>query len=160
MDNGIRAVVGDNTRPVLRHSNPFYALNTTVEGNGYAGLIVIPRWATTMYYNCDTQECTTKEWIETSGGHGSFTDLLNDARTTNTRYLLGLHPDPYMFHQANMRSGDVDQVTIGNQSGKLSLLQIWTELISQELLRLTNWPVSSLKHDDIGQLFLDRQALE
>lgn len=160
MDNGIRFVVGDNTRPVLRNPNPFYALTTTVAGNGYAGLTVIPRWATTIYYNCDTQACTTNEWIATSGGKGTFTDLLNDARTVNTRYLLGLHPDPYMFHQANMRWGDTDQITVGNQSGKLSLMQIWVETITQELLRLTNWPVSSLTHDNIGQLFLDRATLE
>lgn len=160
MDNGIRFVVGDNTRPVLRNSNPFYALTTTVAGNGYAGLTVIPRWATTIYYNCDTQACTTNEWIATSGGSGTFTNLLNDARTVNTRYLLGLHPDPYMFHQANMRWGDTDQITVGNQSGKLSLMQIWVETITQELLRLTNWPVSSLTHDNLGQLFLDRATLE
>ncbi|KAJ0119842.1 hypothetical protein N8I77_012445 [Diaporthe amygdali] len=160
MDNGIKFVVGDNTRPVLRNANPYYALTTTVAGNGYAGLTVIPRWATTIYYNCDTQACTTNEWIATSGGSGTFTNLLNDARTVNTRYLLGLHPDPYMFHQANMRWGDTDQITVGTVSGKLSLMQIWVETITQELLRLTNWPVSSLTHDNLGQLFLDRATLD
>lgn len=161
MDNGIKFVVGDNTRPVLRNTNnTFYPLTTTVAGNGYAGLTVIPRWATTIYYNCDSQECTTKEWIATSGGSGTFTNLLIDARTTNSRYLLGLHPDPYMFHQANLRSGDVDTTTVGTQTGKLALIQIWVETVTQELTRLTNWPVFSMTHDNIGQYFLDRQTLE
>lgn len=59
-----------------------------------------------------------------------------------------------------MRQGDVDSITIGSQSGKLSLLQIWTEVVTQELTRLTDWPVFSLKHDDLGKLFVDRETLE
>lgn len=161
MDNGIKFVVGDNTRPVLRNTNnTFYPLITTVAGNGYAGLTVIPRWATTIYYNCDTATCTTNEWIATSGGSGTFTNLLLDAKTTNSRYLLGLHPDPYMFHQANLRTTDVDTFTVGSVSGKLALIQIWVETVTQEMARLTNWPIFSLKHDDIGQYFLDRVTLE
>lgn len=160
-DNGIHHVVGDNTRPVLRNpNNTFYPAISTKAINGFDGMTIIPRWATTIYYNCDTQECTTLEWVTTSGGVGNFTALLTDARTTNSRYLLGLHPDPYMFHQANMRWGDVDSITVGTQSGKLSLLQIWVETVTQELSRLTNWPIFSLKHDDIGQYFLDRVTLE
>jgi hypothetical protein len=59
-----------------------------------------------------------------------------------------------------MRQGDVDSITIGSQSGRFSLLQIWTEVVTQELTRLTNWPVFSLKHDDLGRLFVDRETLE
>ncbi|KAK3349655.1 hypothetical protein B0T25DRAFT_247462 [Lasiosphaeria hispida] len=161
LDNGIRFVVGDNTRPVLRNQeNSFWPLITTVEANGYAGLVVLPRWATTIYYNCYSQECTLQEWINTSGGSSTFASLLDNARAVNTRYLLGLHPDPFMFHQANLRSGDVDSITVGSQSGPLSLLQIWVETITQEMARLTNWPVTSLKHDDIGTLFLERMQLD
>ena len=50
--------------------------------------------------------------------------------------------------------------TVGDVSGKLSLLQIWVETITQELTRLTDWPVRTLKHDDIAQLFIDRMTLE
>ena len=69
-------------------------------------------------------------------------------------------PCRYMFHQANMRQGDVDSITIGKQTGKFSLLQSWTEVVTQELTRLTNWPILSLKHDDLGRLFVDRETLE
>lgn len=62
--------------------------------NGYAGLYIIGRWATTIYYNCDLPSCTVNEWIATSAGKGTFDDLLDDARETNTRHLLGLHWDP------------------------------------------------------------------
>ncbi|KAJ4329314.1 hypothetical protein N0V84_000209 [Fusarium piperis] len=161
LDNQILYVVGDNTRTPLKNPNSkFWPLISSVEGNGYDGLVIIPRFATTIYYNCDTAECTTKEWIDTSGGAGDFTNLLDNARTENTRYLLGLQADPYMFHQANMRQVDMETITIGDQTGKMSLIMSWVETIAQELYRLTNWPIVSLKHDDIAQYFLDRKSLD
>ncbi|KAL6353722.1 hypothetical protein LRP88_12713 [Fusarium phalaenopsidis] len=161
LDNEILYVVGDNTRSPLKNPNSkFWPLISTVEGNGYDGLVIVPRFATTIYYNCDTAECTTKEWIDTSGGSGDFTNLLDNARTENTRYLLGLQADPYMFHQANMRQVDMETITIGGQTGKMSLIMSWVETITQELYRLTDWPIVSLKHDDIAQYFLDRKTLD
>ncbi|KAI8664211.1 hypothetical protein NCS55_00929200 [Fusarium keratoplasticum] len=161
LDNQILYVVGDNTRTPLKNPNSkFWPLISTVEGNGYDGLVIVPRFATTIYYNCDTAECTTQEWIDTSGGSGDFTNLLDNARTENTRYLLGLQADPYMFHQANMRQVDMETITIGDQTGKMSLIMSWVETITQELYRLTDWPIVSLKHDDIAQYFLDRKTLD
>jgi len=52
MDNGILAGVGDSTRPALLNpENVNWPLTTTVEANGYAGFLIIPRWATRIYYN-------------------------------------------------------------------------------------------------------------
>lgn len=97
MDNGIVNVVGDNTRPLLRNTqNTFWPLTTTVAGNGYAGLNVMPRWATIIYYNCDLPACTLQEWIDTSAGSGTFDDLLANTRDTAIRNLMGLHWDPYV----------------------------------------------------------------
>jgi len=76
----------------------------------------------------------------------------------NTWHLLGLHWDPFMFHQANLRQADVPEVPINGVNRKLSLIQIWTEIVLQEMTRLTNWPVITKKHDDLGQAFLDRMA--
>jgi hypothetical protein len=161
MDNGLEYVVGDNTRPPLKNPNSkYYPLISNVANNGYDGLVIIPRFATTIYYNCDTSACTTQEWIDTSGGSGTFTDLLNDARNTNSRYLLGLQADPYMFHQANLRQTDMPTITVGSQTGKHSLIMSWVETITQEMYRLTNWPITSLKHDDIGKYFVDRMTLD
>ncbi|KAH8883162.1 hypothetical protein GQ53DRAFT_431806 [Thozetella sp. PMI_491] len=160
MDNNITYVVGDNTRSPLRNSqNSFWPRTTTVNDDGYAGLITIPRWATSIYYNCDFANCTLQEWIDTSNGAGDFqTGLLGDARTTNVKYLLGLHGDPFMFHQANLRQTDAPTFTVGTKTGRMSLLQIWVETIAQEMIRLTKWPITSLKHDDIGKFFVDRMA--
>ncbi|KAJ9652490.1 hypothetical protein H2201_009218, partial [Coniosporium apollinis] len=158
MDNGIKHIVGDNTRPPLMNpESSFWPLTSTVAGNGYAGLNIIPRWATTIYYNCDTPDCTLQEWIDTSGGSGDFQNLLRDARAVNTRHLLGLHWDPFMFHQANMRQIDMPNTEVNGVAAKLSLLQIWVEVIVQEMVRLVSWPIVSLKHDDIGVVFQQRE---
>ncbi|KAH6986696.1 hypothetical protein EDB80DRAFT_590019 [Ilyonectria destructans] len=161
MDSGIFHVVGDNTRPVLRNQdNKYWPLISTVASNGYDGLTIVPRFSTTIYYNCDTPICTTNEWIATSAGAGGFTDLLALAKADNTRYLLSLQADPYMFHQANLRQTDADSLTIGSQTGKMSLIMAWTETIVQEMMRLTNWPIQSLKQEDFTQYFLDRMSLD
>lgn len=73
--------------------------------------------------------------------------------------LLTVH-SPYMFHQANMRYIDGDTFTVGDQTGKMSLLMVWVETIVQEMTRLTTWPMLTLKHDDLGVLFLNRMALD
>ncbi|KAH8723255.1 hypothetical protein GQ44DRAFT_710855 [Phaeosphaeriaceae sp. PMI808] len=158
LDNGISNVVGDNTRPLLRNTqSTFWPLTTTKEGNGYPGLTVMPRWATLIYYNCDLPACTLQEWIDTSAGKGSFTDLMNNARDTAMRNLFGLHWDAYMFHQANMRVNDVPTTTVNGKRDRFSLLMTWIEVITAEMMRLTTWPMKTLKHDDLAQAFINRQ---
>ncbi|KAG4438152.1 hypothetical protein IFR05_006363 [Cadophora sp. M221] len=157
--NGITRVVGDNTRPpLLSTENPHWPLITTVAANGWAGLTIIPRWSTPIYYNCHSADCTLAEWINTSGGSGDFNSLLDYSRATYTHHLLGLRQDPMMFHQANLRQGDTGSFTVGSVSGQLSLYQIFVEVVLQEMMRLTTWPIITKKHDDIGQAFLDRMA--
>lgn len=159
--NGIQYVVGDNTRPILvNQQNHYWPLASTVAVNGATGIYIIPRWATTIYYNCWSANCTLQEWKATSAGSGTFTDLLDNARTTNTRYLLGLQADPFMFHQANLRQTDMPTITIGSQTGKMSLIMSWVETVAQEMIRLTNWPITSIKHDDIATYFIDRMTLD
>lgn len=158
VDNGLSNAVGDNTRPPLRNQqNDYWPLYTTVAANGYAGFAIIPRWATNIYYNCDTAACTVLEWINTASGSGDIHALLQLEKVTNTRYLLGLHHDPFMFHQANMRQTDMESITINGRTAKLSLLQMWVETIVQEMVRLVNWPIVTQKHDDIAQEF-ERRA--
>jgi hypothetical protein len=159
MDNGLKYVVGDNSRPkLLNTQNSYWPLISNVAENGYAGLVIIPRWASPIFYNCDKADCTTKEWIETSGGSGDFNSLLDFSRSNFGRQILALHHDPFMFHQANLRAGDVPSFTVGGQTGKLSLLQIFVEVLLQEMMRLTTWPIVTLKHDDIGAQFVNRMT--
>jgi len=159
-DNGITACVGDNTRPVLMNSqNEHWPYITTVASDGFAGMQVNPRWATNIYYNCDSAECTVKEWTDTSAGAtGNITTLLDIERAANSRHLLGLHHDPFMFHQANLRYSDVTNTIVNGASQKYSLLQMWVETVLTEVTRLVNWPIITLKSDDITAAFSSRMA--
>ncbi|KAH7020337.1 hypothetical protein EDB80DRAFT_562960, partial [Ilyonectria destructans] len=161
MDNGINHVVGDNTRSVLRNTgHTYWPLTSTVASNGYDGLTIVPRFSLAIYYNCATAECCAAEWAAISSGSGVFDDLMTISKATNVRNLLALMADPYMFHQANMHQTTVETRTVGDYSAQMSLVMYWTETMAQEIARLTNWPVVSLKHDDIAQYFLDRQTLD
>ena len=156
MANGIKHVVGDNTRkPLMNQQNSFWPLTSNVADNGYAGLEIMPRWATTIYYNCHSLTCTYNEWVATSAGTGGTANLLADAKAVNIRHLLGLHHDPFMFHQANMKT-DVAELNTGGK--KQSLLTLWTETVIFELIRLVDWPVITLKHDDIAKKFISRRT--
>ncbi|KAL1872608.1 hypothetical protein Plec18167_006726 [Paecilomyces lecythidis] len=158
-DNGIKNCVGDNTRPVLlNQQNEMWPYITTFDSDGFDGMQVNPRWATRIYYNCDTPDCTTQEWIDTSAGSGDFYDLLAVEKQDTMRHLFGLHHDPYMFHQANLRQADAPQITINGVTAKLSLLQAWVETMIQEFVRLADWPILSLKHQDMSDSFAARMA--
>jgi len=99
---------------------------------------------------CHLPDCTVQEWIDTSAGSGDWNALLALEKQTNTRHLLGLHREPFMFHQANMNYVTAPKTTINGVSSKLSLLQAWVETVTQELVRLTDWPIITLKHDDVS----------
>lgn len=156
-DNGIKNCVGDNTRPTLLNAqNPMWPYFTVMPADGFDGMQVNPRWATRIYYNCDTISCTTQEWIDTSGSSGTFADLLAAEKVDTMRHLFGLRHDPYMFHQANLRNADVDPITINGVSAKYSIFQVWVETQVQEFVRLVEWPLVTLKHADMSAGFLAR----
>ncbi|KAN0071986.1 hypothetical protein V8E54_009715 [Elaphomyces granulatus] len=155
MDNGLTNCVGDNTRPILTNQqNPYWPLISTV----LAGIQINPRWATRIYYNCDTSNCTTQKWINTSNGTGDFYALLAAEKADTMRHFFGLRHDPYMFHQANLRNTGVPSVTINGVTAQLSLFQSWAETIVQEFVRLVDWPLISQKHGDMSTAFAARAA--
>jgi hypothetical protein len=161
MENGIKHVVGDNTRPATRNPNSVYwPLISTYATNGYDGLTIIPRFSSRIYFNCHTPDCTTREWIQTSAGSGDFNTLLALEKTSSTRNLLALQSDPYMFHQANMYTTGNDIRTIGDQTRRMSLVMAWTETVVQEMIRLTNWPITSQTQDQMATYFTNRMTLD
>ncbi|KAF4634374.1 hypothetical protein G7Y89_g3745 [Cudoniella acicularis] len=181
MDNGLGNAVGDNTRPVLLNTqNEHWPLITSVAGNGYDGVQITPRWATNIFYNasflpfptspasppfshsntfpktqCDTPTCDLAEWVS-FGNVGSMSDILTLERKTNSRHLLALRHDPFMFHQANLRWEGQNKTTINGVYGQYSMLQMWVETVVTEVTRLVQWPILSLKHDDIAAAFRER----
>ncbi|CAN8096939.1 unnamed protein product [Discula destructiva] len=159
MGNGITFVVGDNTRPALLNTQrPFWTLTTTTERNGFDGLEIIPRYATNIYYNCDDAASNTALWQVALGQTSGFDGIMMIERMAATRNLLALRHDPYMFHQANMRAGDTGIAkTAAREYNNLSLLQIWVEELVDEMTRLVNWPILTLKQDDLGRAFVARR---
>ncbi|TVY84662.1 hypothetical protein LSUE1_G001269 [Lachnellula suecica] len=158
-ETGIKHVVGDNTRPVLLNTvNEHWPLISTVAANGYAGIQITPRWASNIYYNCNLPACTVAEWKNTSAGVGDFSDLMTIEKNTNVRHLLGLHHDPYMFHQANLWWDEAPAISVNGISGHYSLLMVWVETIVAEFTRLVNWPITSQTHGDLAGNFMSRMA--
>jgi hypothetical protein len=159
--NGLTNCVGDNTRPVLRNANnDMHPYITTLAKDGFAGFQVNPRWATRIYYNCDTPDCTASEWVDTSTPRpnpGDFATLLATEKADTTRHLFALQHDGYMFHQANLRQTDVANININGVSAKISLLQAWVETQVQEFVRLVNWPLVTLKHDDVSDYLFQHE---
>jgi hypothetical protein len=153
-DSGLTNCVGDNTRPPLRNAaNDMYPYMTNFNSDGYDGFQVNPRWATRIYYNCDSADCTASEWVATSSptpNPGDFATLLATEKADTARHLFGLYHDGYMFHQANLRQTDVTPITINGVTSKISIFQAWVEVQVQEFVRLVNWPLVTLKHDDVS----------
>ncbi|KAH6719343.1 hypothetical protein BKA61DRAFT_731797 [Leptodontidium sp. MPI-SDFR-AT-0119] len=153
-DNGIVHVVGDNTRKVLLNpTNEHWPLTSTRALNGFPGIQITPRWASNIYYNasCNYADCVLAEWKAVSNGTGDMYQLLDIERETNVRHLLGLHHDPFMFHQANMMFEDADTYDFGGDDiSVMSLLEVWVDVVTREYTRLVTWPLVSQKHDDIA----------
>lgn len=61
-----------------------------------------------------------------------------------------MRTDPYMFHQPNLRSRDALETNINGRMQRLSLLQMWVEVITVEVTRVVNWPIITLKHDHVS----------
>ena len=150
-DNGITNCVGDNTRSALLNSEnamwPYFTVSST---DGFDGMQVNPRWATRIYYDCCTPQCTLDEWINTSTGSGTFDDLMEAEKDDTMRHFFGLYHDPYMFHQGNLRNYDTDPITVNGVSEQWSLFQVWVETIVQEFVRLVDWPLVTIKHADVS----------
>ncbi|KAL1597716.1 hypothetical protein SLS60_008202 [Paraconiothyrium brasiliense] len=142
----------------IRRKSDFHPIITNVKENGYAGVYIIGRYGSSIYYNCDTPDCVNTEWKAIAGGSGDFNAQLEYEKTVNTKYLLGLRWDPYMFHQANLRVSDTKATTLLGKNKKWSLLMAWTEAVAYEFARLAEWPIITLKHEDTAKAIIARKT--
>lgn len=158
-DNGLRNCVGDNARPVLRNAeNKMWPYITNMASDGFDGFTVLPRWPLRIYYNCDTPACTLKQWTETSAGTGDFNNLMLQEKNDMMRYYFGGYRDGVMFHQMNLRNQGTADITTADGTKVKSLYQAWVEQTVQEFSRLCNWPMITLKQDDLAIAFTDRMT--
>jgi len=158
-DLGLRNCVGDNARPRLRNTqNTMWPIISNMAEYGFEGFNIIPRWPSRIYYNCDTPRCTLQEWTETGNGNGDFVNLMNEERKDVMRYFFGLYREGYMFHQINLRNQGMTNINTADGTQVRSLYQAWVEYMVQEFSRLANWPMVTLKQDDLAQVFFDRMT--
>ncbi|KAI9327674.1 hypothetical protein BDR26DRAFT_952505, partial [Obelidium mucronatum] len=161
-DFGITGCVGDSSRPkTLNAENPLYwPLTTTFNNNGFDGFTVVPRQSAAIYFNCTNQEYNTQLYNNIYGTQKTFADIIAAEVKRNLRTLSLLSWQPAMFHQANLRNADLPVVTIGSATGKLGLMQQWVESVFGSFGQLSNWPIITVKQDDLTQKFINRQIYE
>lgn len=86
---------------------------------------------------CNYADCVVAEWKNVSKGVGDMYTILGIEQETNTRHLLGLHHDPFMFHQANLMYEDADFYTMNDDVTTVySLMEVWVEVVIREFTRL------------------------
>ncbi|KAG5457598.1 MAG: hypothetical protein BJ554DRAFT_2346, partial [Olpidium bornovanus] len=162
-DNGIYYVCGDNTRPELvNNASSYHALRTTVAYNGFDGIVIIPRYATSIYYNVTTfaeeEYLFNTIYYNLPEVRGTWREIYALEVSRVTLQTLSLPPDAYMFHQANMRASDITQaVQPYFPNGKFSLLMLWVEMVTESIRKRVNWPIVSRPMQEIVQIFLDRE---
>jgi len=101
---GISCATGDNTWPQLfiNPSTPYHSLRTSVATNGYDGFVIVPRFATEIYYNCSVpnqNEVLYNNLYSTYwGGPSTINDIVRREAVRVVRDgLLKLRHDSYMM---------------------------------------------------------------
>ncbi|KAJ3012907.1 UNVERIFIED_CONTAM: hypothetical protein HDU68_000966, partial [Siphonaria sp. JEL0065] len=161
-DFGIKGCVGDSSRNKTVDANRplWWPLTTTVANNNFAGFTVIPRQSLAIYFNATNANYNAQLYNNIYGTKKTFADVLVAEVDRNMRTLAFLSWNPAMFHQANLRNADLPTVTVGSGTGKFGLMQQWVEAVFGTWATIANWPVISLKQDDLTQKFINCQAYE
>jgi len=154
-DQGIRHVTADNSVPALRTPFAYHGWYTNLTSNGFAGMYVIPREATNIYYDCQTPEQSVSEYnhlyFSYYGYNSTFDEIIAREVARVTLNLLAYRYDPYMFHQ-----GNIHEFTYNGQT--TSLLTYWLQNIVAGITAYYNLPIQSHNYDLLAQKWLDREA--
>ncbi|KAJ3343841.1 hypothetical protein HDU83_005446 [Entophlyctis luteolus] len=165
-DFGVKGAVGDSSRPPTLNSNrPLYwPMTTTAAANGFDGFTVVPRQSLNIYFNCTNQNYNTMLYngLNPNAGTVDFAYIMNTEVKRNVRLLALLSWNPVMFHQSNLRNADMPAVSAGTAVGaqKLGLAQQWIENVFGNFTEFVNWPLLSVKLDDLTQKFVERMIYE
>lgn len=149
---GIMSGTGDLSRPtIVNQENPYFPWYTTMESSNYDGFPVIPRTPTEVYYSCSNTEEDTyiyNTMYKNTLGESTWDQIAEREANRVLVLLLKLRGEAYQFHQINIRSHDIPE--------KESLLQKWSEAVLSKYVSYVNWPVTSLKLDDLAETFITR----
>lgn len=157
LDNQLFSVVGDNTRKEILPPNIHDGLYTTKEFNGYDGVLIIPRYATNIFFNASTPTETAAEYNYLYHNHfgrdSTIQEIYERERLRVAKQLLNFEYAPYMFHQGNMR-------TFPWEGSRDSLLSIWLKEIIGEIRKYSTLPLLHYKMDDLVKLYKERMQFE
>ncbi|KAJ3315536.1 hypothetical protein HDU76_002165 [Blyttiomyces sp. JEL0837] len=182
-DLGIRSIQGDTTRlNTLNSTNYYWPMITSKASSNFDGMIVIPRSATRIYYNCSTtQEDVFLHNALYPTQKATMQSIFSQEVDRVIYKLFSLHQDAYMFHQANLRNADLtasDGTILADTAplrilasypgggtkaytgGVLGLLQAWVEIITASYNQYTTWPMITYKVDDMETRAVARVARE
>ncbi len=157
LENGIKSVVGDNSRAELKAANPYEGLYTTVAKNNYDGLYIVPRNATEIYYDTSTPEELVSEYnarYATFWGRSlTFSEIVNLESEKAARELLAFKHDSFMFHQTNLRSFDLPNAP------RNSLVGHWLDSVAKETTRYSRLPILTEGLDKLAEISVARTKL-
>lgn len=160
-ENGILYVVGDNSIPALRPFNPYYCRYTTAADNGLDGILIVPRFPTSMYFDCSLPAENVNEYnfvYRAFWGRAlTLDEIMQLDATRATGNLMQYRPDFYQFHQANTRTF-MWQDPITRQPATFSLLTLWLRYLQRSLSQYSTLPVLTYRQRDAAQRCLAREA--
>eukprot|EP00122_Pirum_gemmata_P007057 Pgem_evm1s6465 len=208
LEAGIYTAVGDNSRTDLKPVNPYHGFNAKAKlGTGGAksdtetfkreveelkkvvpgreGLLVIPRFATRIYFDCTEPDENNRQHNSFYGpncyGNGldvkiapygykcnkdsikypkelTFDQMIEIEGFENARNLLAYRTDPYMFHQANLHFYTKNIDGSKTYDGKDCLLSRWIKSVLGYVHKYNTFPIISHKMDDLERFYRDRMA--
>jgi hypothetical protein len=149
--------VGDTSRAdITNMTNPYIPMMTTMATSNFEGFMIIPRQPTQVYWDIDTVEGTEKYYNNFYKTDATWSQILDREALHVTKLFLQLRHDPYMFHESNLRNADFPVITMNGASGHYGLLQQWVERIIEEVTKYVDWPIISLKMDDLAKSYIKR----
>jgi len=150
---GIYSATGDISRSdITNTANPYLPFITTEKTSHLADFPIVARSPTEIYYYASTPEENTyiynSMYYSYFGGESTWSQLLERESTRVLRLIMLLRHEAHQFHQANLRSDD--------SNNHKSLLQHWIEAVVDLYNKYANWPLVSMKLDDLNKLSIDR----
>jgi len=156
-DNNVLYAVGDTSRSDLSPGNFYYPFVSNQTSSNFDGFFAIPRQPTEVYWDCSTIEENMAIYNERYHTFNvDWNTNLNNEAERHVKDFLKLRHDPYMFHEGNLRNADFPEITIGEATGKFGMMQQWVERMVIELNKYVDWPVRSIKMDDLAKTYIDR----
>lgn len=151
-------VTGDNSRPELvNEANPYVGLYTTVADNGFAGVFIIPRHATEVYYNVTTKAEMVSLYNffyrDYFGQDSTFAQIMSREEEMALSHLLAFESAPHMFHQANLKRFQVNGVYE-------SLLSLWLRQVVNGVRKYSTLPILNMRMNDLKNVYVNRQNFE